>query len=190
MKFAQKWIVVPYQNQTKHSDPCPPSKQDQIQKDLTNVLKKKIDVNTKVNEYNQVIAQHQVPMHPIVPHQSDQEQKTPIRTHVRKSLNFEEETPQLNDITIFDTPTGLDPYTNKKTIRKTQTKFINRRKIGNEEKSLKNRSQLKFKKDSNRRNSRLNLIQNNRSLIRYDDKEETDEVQSGSGLITNWKILQ
>lgn len=211
MKFAQKWIVVPYHS-TITTDPCPPSKSDQIKNDLTHVLKKDIDLNSKVNEYNQVIAKHQQSLHPIVPQQTIQEPKTPYR----KSLNFEDddddesvETPFDN--TIFNTPSGHDPYTSvknktKNTIRKTIRNTITNRKsnrkkssrkqiefgtdFGIEEKNIipkgKNtKSLLKSEKNKERlREDRLNLQQNNRSLLRFDD-----DVQEGNGINPNWKIF-
>lgn len=207
MKFAQKWVVVPFNHYNKTSNPCPPSKEDEIQKDLTKILKKETDLHTKVNEYNQVIAKHQEPTHPIVPHQSSiQELKT---TPARKSLDFVEETPYLNDVTIFDTPTGHDPYTGKikktgrKNVSKSKGKVVNLKsanKARQRESRLNlqqsNRSliqdieespDLKSAKKARQLERRLNLERTNRSLIR--DIDESPRVQEGNGLITKWKIL-
>ena len=197
MKFAQKWIVVPYHRQNSANDPCPPSKFDQIKKDLTHVLKKNTDLNSKVNEYNQVIAQHQQTIHPIVPPPPPQQTIQQPKTPYRKKLHFADEEDYDDDDyeDVFNTPSGNDPFsdiktkstgktpkksaagkTPKKSVAgktpkksETQVKKARKTNTGIEEKNILNSSRAAIVQ-SRIRQSRLNLQQSNRSLLRDDDE--------------------
>lgn len=123
MKYAQKWMVVPFNLGSNHNlDLCPT---DKLQNDLSEVLHKNTDMHSKVNEYNQTLAKYQKPMHPIVP-PSNEPKPIIEKTPYRKMLHFEDDDDdddneythypltttskkQFWDATVFRTPIGLDP---------------------------------------------------------------------------------
>ena len=64
MKHTQKWMVVPYSENNPRKG---------VESDLSNVLSKKLNPDTKVKQYNQVLAKNIQSNHPVIPENPDSE---------------------------------------------------------------------------------------------------------------------
>lgn len=126
MKYAQKWMVVPFT--TREEDEVDPCHQDnKLKKNLSHILHKQKNLYAKMDEYNDALAKNVRPMHPIIPASEESPQIKKLhfidqnrvaksimkKQSIRKRLNYETspriEEEARNEVTFYETPSGHEP---------------------------------------------------------------------------------